>query len=79
MKGERERRRKKGEKRGGWRGVWDEKGRKQLRSGRGVGIGTGGRDLEAGRKEVEKRIKEVLEEVEKKMVEGGGRKRGTVG
>lgn len=77
MKGERERRRKKGNKRRGWRGVWDEKGRKQLRSEEGVG--TGGRDLEAGRKEVEKRIKEVLEEVEKRMGEGGGRKRRVVG
>lgn len=39
----------------------------------------GGRDLEAGRKEVEKRIKEVLVEVEKRMGEGGRRKRGIVG
>lgn len=74
IKGGRVRRRERGKKRRGWRGVWDEEGRKEFveRLGR---VETGGEDLEAGRKEVEKRIVEVLEEVEKGRNEGS-KKRG---
>lgn len=39
-------------------------------------IETGVKDLEAGRKEVEKKIREVLVKIEKKRRKRGGRKGG---
>lgn len=53
----------------------DEAGREEFRERMGK-VEIGGRDLEEGRIEVEKRIKEALEEVEKKRGEGGEKKEG---
>lgn len=58
------------EERKGWSGVWDEEGRKEFKERMGK-VKTEGRDLQEGRKEVERRILEVLEEVKK------GRGKGT--
>lgn len=55
IRGEWERRRGNGIRKGGWRGVWDEEGREEFKE-RMEKVEIGRRDLEIGRKEVEKRI-----------------------
>lgn len=57
-------------------GIWDEEGRKKFEERMGR-VDTGGRDWKVGRVEVERRIVEVLEEVEKGS--GRGTKRGVSG
>lgn len=73
MKGDGEGRMEKGKKREGCRGVWDKK-RAEFKEKMGR-VETGGRDLEEGRKNVQKKIKEVLKEMERRR-EGGGDKKG---
>lgn len=66
-------RKKKGKKE--WRGIWDEEGRKEFKQSLGkIEIGTC--SLEEQWREMEKRIKEALEEVESKREEGNRRKVG---